>query len=111
MAIVKEFSADGTPTRATAAYLAGVFADVIWEWTTPEQLAYIKRENAALAAQGRKDVCASHDVLDANMAMDEAFRRAFGAGPLDGAEHMSDADTALWNAAWALATPGWLTEG
>lgn len=112
MSTAKLFNEDGSPARATAAYLAGTFADVIHEWTTPEQLAFIRRENRALAAQGRKDVCATHDVLDANMAMDDAFRRAFGAGPLDGdVEHMADIDMALWNAAWALATPGWLTAG
>lgn len=40
------------------------------------------------------------------------MRRAFGAGPLDGdIDHMDEGDRLLWNAAWELATPGWLTTG
>lgn len=107
--VTKAFNTDGTPTRATVAYLAGVFADVIWEWSTPEQWEAIRRANARYVAEGKTDICATHDFFDANMAMDDAFRRAFGAGPLDGVDEMSESDVALWNAAWAMATRGWLT--
>jgi hypothetical protein len=85
-----------------AQFLAATFLDVVWEWTTPEELAEIKRRNATPEYE---DNCATHDFFDANEAMADAFRRAFGRLPLqaeDGsAEH--DADCAMWNAAWEIA--------
>jgi hypothetical protein len=83
--------------------LAGAFADVVHEWTTPEELAEIKRRNAT--EQYGSTSCATHDFFDANMAMDQAFRSTMGRTiDLD-----SDEDIDLWNAAWDMAKKGWLT--
>src|SRR5947209_5043239 len=97
------------------AFLAGQFADVVHEWTTPEQFEEIKRLNRTDYAG--TDICATHDFFDANEAMDAAFKRAFGRGcilPSDVEEgRASDADETadieLWNAAWKQAKEGWLS--
>lgn len=49
--------------------------------------------------------CHSHDHCDANMAMDEAFTKVIGRGPLgeDDEMEMSEMDCNLWNEAWDLA--------
>lgn len=97
---------------AKAAYLAGIFADVVWEWTTPDQWAEMLRRNRTAPA----GVCASHDFMDANMAMEAAFKRAFGREPVTNFETEEDAkadkplpDLDLWNKAWDHAKAGWLT--
>lgn len=100
--------------EATIAYLAGQFADVVHEWTTPAEFKEIKKLNAA---ETDSDVCHTHDFFDANEAMDAAFRRAFGRSchlPCDVDEGVcsqaeADADMALWNAAWSQAKTGWLS--
>lgn len=43
------------------------------------------------------DICHTHDFCDANMVMAAAFERATGRE----IDLQSDADKALWNAAWA----------
>lgn len=100
---IKQIAQPAT-AEAKAAYLAGVFADCVYEWTSPEQFAEIKKRNVT-AAPG---VCHSHDFIDANMAMLNAFRVAFGYEPKAG--EMTDEETALWNKAWHLATTGWLID-
>jgi len=49
--------------------------------------------------------CATHDFLDANECMAAAFEAILGHAP----EPASDGDTALWNAAWNIAKPKYLT--
>jgi hypothetical protein len=89
--------AAGAAEAARAAYLAGIFVDVLHEQTTPAQFEAIRLGNADEPAGS--GVCHSHDFVDANMTMAEAFRRAIGRD-FDGD---SDADVALWNAAWEFA--------
>lgn len=101
-----------TTDPGTIAFLAGQFADVVRDWTTPEEFEEIKVRNRTNGDQ----VCATHDFFDANEAMDQAFRQSFGRscyltsdveeGRCTEAE--MDADVALWNAAWAQAKEGWL---
>src|ERR1700731_3689620 len=96
----------------TINFLAGQFVDAIHDWTTPEQFESIKERNRANSDL----VCATHDFIDANEAMDQAFRQSFSRscrltcdveeGRCTEAEH--EADVALWNAAWAIAKEGWL---
>lgn len=103
-----------TPTTeaSTIGYLAGAFVDVLWEQLSDDELQQVKERNKEEAFEAgyrskteQRSVCHSHDFCDANMAMDEAFRRCFGREPdLEGND-----DTALWNAAWEIATIGWLT--
>lgn len=108
-----KWAPDGAPVPETIAYLAGVFADVIHEWTTEEEFAEICRRNEAEPSDLS---CATHDFMDANEAMDEAFRRAFGRRsvlPLsvetgETTEAAVEADRLLWNAAWTQAKEGWL---
>lgn len=98
--------------QGKVAFLAGQFADVIHDWTTPEQFEEIKKRN-----RERRDLtCATHDFVDANEAMAQAFKQAFGrdpwmaidleAGQCTEVELQADAD--MWNAAWNQAKEGWL---
>jgi hypothetical protein len=88
--------------------LAGAFADVLVEYLTDEEFAEMKRRNAV---ETNESVCHSHDFCDANMAMEDAFRRTFGRLPdvTDKEDGSEGDDVALWNAAWDLAKRGWLT--
>lgn len=105
-----------TATRETLCTLAGYFADVLWEWSTPEEWAKMQADNLA---EANPLVCHSHDFCDANMAMAAAFKRMFGREmtlPSDVEEgratsEQEDSDLAIWNGAWEIATKGWLTEG
>ena len=82
------------------AALAAAFTNVVWEWTTPTELAEIKRRNATPEYAG---CCATHDFFDANMAMEQAFRQTFGRSPVPAEGEMAEADIAAWNAAWDIA--------
>ena len=73
--------------------LARKFHELVRE-ILPEHLEVIDEENRTA-----EHTCASHDYLDANMVMDEAFTIIFGRD-MDAA---SEDDAALWNAAWDLA--------
>jgi len=75
--------------------IAEAFAEVMRQWLSREEFAEMKRRNA----QNHPLICASHDFCDANMAMWEAFK-GVRSRDIDGD---SEADTALWNDAWALA--------
>lgn len=86
---------------ARVARLAGAFADTIHDWTTSAEFAEICRLNAA---ETNLAVCHSHDFIDANEAMNAAFRSVVGRAP----DAASEDDTALMNAAWAQARVGWL---
>lgn len=88
--------------RAEVTRLADALAEVLREWLSPTEWQEMRARNDT---PEYADCCASHDFCDANMAMDEAFRRALGRPPdvydrPDGAE---GPDVALWNAAWADA--------
>ena len=89
------------PDQGKAHALAAAFLDVVWEWTTPEEFAEIKRRNA-MPEYRDTGSCATHDFFDANTAMAEAFRRTFGRLP-ETNENEADNDVALWNAAWDIA--------
>ena len=74
------------------------------EWLTPDEWAKLIQENVRL-----KDdvVCYSGDLCDSNMAMEEAFKRSFGRGPVlpcdEPAEENAQEDNTLWNEAWGRA--------
>ena len=82
------------------AALAAAFVNVVWEWTTPDELAEIKRRNAT---PDYSTCCATHDFFDANMAMERAFRETFGRSPIPDEGEMSAEDTDAWDAAWDIA--------
>jgi hypothetical protein len=90
-----------------AANVAIAFYTVLGEWLDRSEMRTVRERNVKHADS---NICASHDFCDANMAMDEAFRRVFGAGPLDGVDQMSDAACNLWGAAWDMAKRDYLTD-
>lgn len=76
--------------------LAREFARLFREAVTPEQLQECIKLNRR---EGDAMICHSHDYLDANMTMDEAFTRVVGkeCNPDD------TVDALLWGTAWTLA--------
>lgn len=81
--------------------LASAFSRVLREWLTPAEMALVIERNAS-----RKDlgVCHSQDFCDANMAMWEAWEKAFGQEPPIGDD--SEAEQAAFkviNVAWDVA--------
>jgi len=60
--------------------------------------------------------CASHDFFDANMAMDAAFQQVTGRETLlisdTATDEEKEAEAALWNAAWNMASKAgfWINE-
>lgn len=54
-------------------------------------------------------VCASHDFIDANMVMDDAFHDVMGRNLLPDEGGPTDEDVKLWNDAWAMARRDFMT--
>ena len=75
--------------------LARAFSGVLQEWLSWEEMQMVLARNEMAAYRG---CCASHDFCDANMAMNEAFRRL--GIPF---EFGNDLHDTLWSAAWHLA--------
>jgi hypothetical protein len=82
--------------------LAQRFAEDLRANLTTAEFAEMQRRNAEYGP----GICASHDFLDANILMHDAFTAVVGR------EHDmdSDADNAIWNAAWEIAKPRYLTK-
>lgn len=80
-----------TDRPVSAEAIAEKFVAILREWLTSDEWQEMRRRNAN---ERHPDVCHSHDFVDANMAMGEAFE-AFG---LDSSED-------LWNEAWNIAMP------
>jgi len=105
----------GTIDKDDVSALALTFALVVRDWCRDGEFEQILEGNVGAPL----DCCASHDVMDANMAMDAAFRFLFGRGctlPCDveegkATEAQEDHDMGLWNMAWTLAQKRWLVAG
>lgn len=84
--------------------IAAHFSRVLREWLTSLEMSKVITRNRRERIKG---VCHTHDFCDANMAMDEAFKRVLGRGMYlidEGAtDEQKEADTDLWNAAWNIA--------
>jgi hypothetical protein len=80
--------------------LAWRFAAELREWLEPWQMIKVCERNA-IEPSG----CASHDFCDANMTMDAAWTATFARPFLPDTDDSepTDADVALWNAAWDMA--------
>lgn len=66
----------------------------------------MRRANVGVEA----GICESHSYCDANMPMAAAFHAVMGRPILPADDSgMTDDDGALWNQAWRIATPAWLT--
>lgn len=75
--------------------LADEFSRLVRDALTYDQVSEVLRRNTYYLT----GVCATHDFLDANIQMAEAFELVTGRE----SEPASDVDAALWRAAWALA--------
>jgi hypothetical protein len=82
-------------SRVTAIAIGDAFRRRMAVELAPEVLAAIDAENARRA----DNTCATHDHLDANEVMAEAFAEVTTRDPRPD----SDGDAALWNAAWDYA--------
>lgn len=85
--------------------LAWTFAVRLMRELSPAEWRNMRIGNRSVGA----GVCASHDYRDTNEIMAEAWAAVIPR-PLFGADgHISDESTAVWNAAWNVAKPNWLT--
>lgn len=82
------------PTTATHEHLADTFERVLVKWLGPFTVQAIKNENQTLP----DFICASHDYIDANVAMALAFR----AVTRRNIDLQSPADIEIWNAGWRV---------
>lgn len=78
------------------AALASKFCERMREALSAEEFATMVSRNKA---EPHKDICHSHDFVDANEMMADAFRLTEGRE----VDLQSDDDTSLWNAAWNRA--------
>ncbi len=82
--------------------LAETFARLLREYILPSQFELMRLANKA---EANPEVCHSHDFLDANEVMAEAFRLTLGRE----IDLQSDADVRLWAEAWSAAKANELT--
>lgn len=90
--------------KPNAPQLASQFIRELIKELTPRQMTLVRTRNLR---EPSEHVCHYHDFCDANVVMDEAFKKLTGFTTCDtGGEDigcMSDATTDLWDAAWTLA--------
>jgi hypothetical protein len=91
----------GYRTLTPAEKLAGAFAKEIRENLTTQQLAHVVLRNKAYARiHGEDRACASHDFIDSNVCMLDAFKKTFMfAEPNPDNQAVAD----VMNEAWSLA--------
>lgn len=97
-----------TETNDNAASLAMAFANKVREWASPAQFEEIRERNRTY----EQGICASHDFMDANVAMFEAFKETFDREPqICAGDPLHEQDMLLWNRAWEIAKAEQLTSG
>jgi len=79
--------------------IAVSFVDILQEWLTPSEFAQVAKDNRTPAYA---DCCASHDYCDANVAMDEAFKKE-GIYTDETMDLQDDNLMIAWDAAWNRA--------
>jgi hypothetical protein len=89
--------------------IAKAFADNLRDELTGLQFTLMRLRNRTYAEDGRTAVCASHEYCDANIPMSAAFEAVMGRPVLPAFGEMADADVALWNEAWSIASRLYLT--
>ncbi len=82
--------------RTLAERIGRRFSEELTSWLTPDEMALVNQRNRA---EANVNICHSHDVCDANMAMDVAWREVIGRS----VDATSDADATLWGEAWDWA--------
>lgn len=75
--------------------LAKAFSEIVEREFTEKELAAVNAENSLR----NDDTCATHDYCDANMLMDEAYKKVFG----EEVDVQSEEAVDRWNSAWNLA--------
>lgn len=91
-------------SKKTIEKLAKEFAAIIRRDLDSDELSEVLDRN-----KENPDNCATHDFLDANMSMDEAFKNVLGRGFIffddekPETEQQNEEDTYAWNEAWSLA--------
>ena len=75
--------------------LADEFSQRVRDHLSPEQMQQVLTRNLS----GNPSVCATHDFVDANELMAQAFVQVMGREP----EASSSLDAELWNCAWSIA--------
>lgn len=80
-----------------AQQLAIEFSNVLKSWLTEEEMKVVNTTNAT--DDYMDSSCASHDFCDANMAMDEAWKKLFAKEISLQNQRQID----LWNKAWRIA--------
>jgi hypothetical protein len=92
---------------ALAALIGEEFAAQLLAYLGPERFGKMQRANIANIGG---PCCASHDFCDSNVFMAAAFQAVTGREPFASDEDSAtDADCALWRAAWSYAQPLRLT--
>lgn len=94
----------GTPTVPTI-LLARAFGRIVQEELTPDEFSEVVRRNRA--EPDGSGICHTHDFVDANMLMLEAWQEIVGDDPAflrnpDNAE--GQYSLLAWNEAWSLAS-------
>lgn len=95
-----------TETKSVERRIADAFLGKLEQELTKSELQVIAERNRKYELEGKKDTCATHEFLDPNVLMNEAFidifgRDALGDDPDDDATILSDIE--LWSKAWSKA--------
>lgn len=97
-------------TLPSASALAARFVELLALSLTPDEWRLMRERNASPEYAG--DCCASHDFLDANMTMLDAWHELADEAPAflsDADEEAQSRDMRIWSEAWDLAKREHLT--
>ena len=86
-----------TRTQNVAIGLANIFSSLLHEYLTTEQITQVNIDN--LKEDGEPLICHSHDYIDANEVMAEAWRSIFGFE----IDLQNNEMCSLWGEAWSAA--------
>lgn len=101
----EKFEKGGVINNENAQKLAREFSRLLWR-DIPENMNHVIEENKL---PGNENSCATHDYIDSNMTMDEAFTNVMGRryvffnNDMPETEKQNEEDTNLINFAWELA--------
>lgn len=89
--------------------IAAEFTAILKEWLGEDFKEVVERNRT----ETDSGICHSHDFCDANMAMEEAFKKVVGREPFlsedegEAQEKRTEEDSAVWSAAWDIAKASW----
>lgn len=97
-ACVEAAKASINDTHETEQEIAYAFVRLLRDALSLAEFAEMQKRNAA---EPDLNICHSHDFLDANVVMADAYKNHTG----EEIDLQSDEDIAIWNMAWKLAAP------